>query len=171
MKIVRLALLLLTFFSLSAAKTHASDRYPCENVHTFDFWVGDFEATPWNEPGTPSRGRLHNTREYHGCVILERWMGKDSSGMSTGFYDTSRRAWRMMWVGDDGRSTDLEGSFHDGAMRFTGTTLDPSGKTVRVTNVLQPVSADTIRHTFSVSYDGGKTWSVKSDGRFVRVKH
>lgn len=66
---------LLTVFSLSVARADTANRYPCENVHTFDFWVGDFDATPWNEPGTPSRGQLHNTREYDGCVILERWTG------------------------------------------------------------------------------------------------
>ena len=76
----------------------------------------------------------------------------------------------MMWMGDDGVSNDLEGDYRDGAMRLTGTMLDASGKRLRLSNVLQPVSKDVIRHTFSVSADDGKTWTVKSDGRFVRRK-
>ena len=145
-------------------------RYPCRAVHTFDFWVGDFDATPWNDPMAQVRGHLHNTREYEGCVIVERWEGTNSRGMSMSFYDVNRHVWRMVWNGDDNRSNDLEGSFRDGAMRFEGWVLDADGKRLLATNVLENVSPDTIRHTYSTSSDGGKTWVVKSDGRFVRRK-
>ena len=144
-------------------------RYPCRSVHTFDFWIGDFDATPWNEPNGPVRGHLHNTREYDGCVIVERWEGAAGSrGMSMSFYDVNRCVWRMVWNGDDNQSNDFEGSYRDGAMRFEGWILDAAGKRVLASNVLQDVSPDTIRHIYSVSADGGKTWVVKSDGRFVR---
>src|SRR5215831_12824785 len=85
-------------------------RYPCRDEHTFDFWVGDFDATPWNDPSATVRGTLHNTREYEGCVIVERWDGVSGSrGMSMSFYDVNRHAWRMVWNGDDNRSNDFEG--------------------------------------------------------------
>jgi len=153
-----------------ANKPAAEDsRYPCRTVHTFDFWAGDFDATPWNEPNGPVRGHLHNTREYDGCVIVERWEGAAGSrGMSMSFYDENRHLWRMVWNGDDNRSNDFEGSYRDGAMRFQGWILDADGKRVLASNVLQEVSPDTIRHIYSLSADGGKTWVVKSDGRFVR---
>jgi len=144
-------------------------RYPCRPVHTFDFWVGTFDASPWNLPGAKPTGQLHNTREYEGCVIVERWTGVNgSAGMSMAFYDTSRHVWRMIWNSDSNQSNDLEGSYSDGAMRFTGWVLDNDGKRLLVTNVLQNVSPDTIRHIYSTSADNGKTWAVKSDGRFVR---
>jgi hypothetical protein len=154
------------------AKPMADDlRYPCRAVHTFDFWVGDFDATPWNGPTAPVRGRLHNTREYEGCVIVERWEGANGSrGMSMSFYDANRHAWRMIWNGDDNRSNDLAGSYRDGAMRFEGWVLDADGKRLLASNVLENVSPGTIRHTYSTSSDGGRTWVVKSDGRFVRRK-
>jgi hypothetical protein len=146
-------------------------RYPCRDVHTFDFWVGTFDATPWNNPAASRRGELHNTREYEGCVIVERWKGYDgSAGMSMAFYDVNRRLWRMIWNSDSNQSNDLEGSYSDAAMRFTGWVLDSSGKRLLVSNVLQNVSPDTIRHIYSTSADDGKTWVVKSDGRFVRRK-
>lgn len=155
-----------------ARKAADDSRYPCQAVHTFDFWVGTFDARPWNQPATaPATGQLHNTREYEGCVIVERWTGANSrSGMSMSFYDVNRRAWRMVWNSDDNRSNDFEGSYRDGAMRFRGWVLDESGKRLLASNVLQNVSPDTIRHVYSTSADGGKTWVVKSDGRFVRRK-
>jgi hypothetical protein len=144
-------------------------RYPCRAVHTFDFWVGDFDATPWNDPKAPVRGHLHNTREYEGCVIVERWESTSGSrGMSMSFYDINRRVWRMVWDGDDNASNDFEGTYRDGAMRFQGWVLDADGKRLLASNVLENVSPETIRHIYSISSDGGKTWVVKSDGRFVR---
>jgi hypothetical protein len=149
-----------------------SIRYPCREEHAFDFWVGDFDSTLWSDPSpSPSiRGHLHNTREYEGCVIVERWEGASSRGMSMAFYDVNRRVWRMVWNGDDNQSNDFEGAFRDGAMRFEGWVLDADGKRLLARNVLENVSADTIRHVYSISTDEGKTWIVKSDGRFLRRK-
>ena len=154
-----------------AKPTAENTRYPCRAVHTFDFWVGDFEATPWNAPTGPVRGHLHNTREYEGCVIVERWESVSGSrGMSMSFYDVNRRVWRMVWDGDDNASNDFEGTYRDGAMRFEGWVLDADGKRQLALNILENVSPDTIRHIYSISSDGGKTWVVKSDGRFRRSK-
>jgi len=149
----------------------AAGRYPCRDVHTFDFWVGSFDARPWNDPSAPAKGRLENTREYEGCVIVERWKAADArGGMSMSFYDENRRAWRMVWMADDGKSNDFEGGYRDGAMRFEGWVVDGAGKKLLASNVLENVSPDTIRHVYSTSADGGRTWDVKSDGRFDRRK-
>ena len=164
-----LALAAATLVAVQPAKPTDASRYPCRDEHTFDFWVGDFDATPWAGPSTPVRGHLHNTREYEGCVIVERWeAASGSKGMSMAFYDVNRRAWRMVWNGDDNQSNDFEGAYKDGAMRFEGWILGADGKRLLARNVLENVSPDTIRHIYSVSSDGGKTWEVKSDGRFSR---
>ena len=49
---------------LVATTGQADGRYPCRDVHTFDFWVGTFESRPWNQPDAPPTGTLRNTREY-----------------------------------------------------------------------------------------------------------
>jgi hypothetical protein len=153
------------------AQTTATDaRYPCRAVHTFDFWVGTFDATAWDQPTAQPTGQLHNTKEYEGCVVIERWQGTGSAGMSMAFYDVNRRVWRMVWNDDANQSNDFEGSFRDGAMRFDGWVLDRDGKRLLASNVLQEVSPGVIRHIYSTSADDGKTWAVKGDGRFVRRK-
>jgi hypothetical protein len=118
------------------------------------------------------RGQLHNTREYDGCVFVERWIaaGGAGGGMSMVFYDTARKAWRMVFADDANSSNDFEGSYRDGAMRFDGWTLDAKGERLLTRNVLQDVTPDLIRHIYSISSDNGKTWQVRSDGRFVRRK-
>jgi hypothetical protein len=157
--------------SVRAQKTPDETRYPCRAEHAFDFWVGTFDATPWDQPTARPTGQLHNTREYEGCVIVERWTGTaGSAGMSMSFYDTNRRVWRMVWNDDANQSNDFEGTYTDGAMRFKGWVLDRTGKRLLASNVLQEVSPGTIRHIYSTSADDGKTWVVRSDGRFVRRK-
>lgn len=153
-------------------KQQAMDaRYPCRKAHTFDFWVGDFTTGMWAAPNAPPGGELHNTREYEGCVIVERFTaGNGSGGMSMAFYDVSRKAWRMIWNDDQNGSSDFEGSYHDGAMRFEGWGVDANGNKLLKRNVLENLTPDLIRHVFSTSSDGGKTWVVQSDGRFVRKK-
>jgi hypothetical protein len=158
-------------YAAIAAKAEEA-RFPCRAVHTFDFWVGEFDSKPWDQPDAPSRGQLHNTREYDGCVIVERWTaaGGAGAGTSMSFYDANRNVWRMIWNDDENSSNDFAGSYHDGAMRFEGWVLDANGKRLLASNVLQDVSPDVIRHIYSTSADNGKTWVVLSDGRFVRRK-
>ncbi|HEY4215811.1 MAG TPA: tetratricopeptide repeat protein [Gemmatimonadaceae bacterium] len=145
-------------------------RYPCRAVHTFDFWSGDFEIRPWAQPNVPPTGQVHNTREYDGCVIVEHFSNPSAAGMSMSFYDVNRRVWRMIWNDDRNGSNDFEGAFVDGAMRFNGWVLDANGNRQLARNTLQPVSADTIRQTYSVSPDSGKTWLVMTDGSYTRKK-
>ncbi len=175
MRILRFGLLVivLSLASTSPAQGQRAEPQasPCDTVHTFDFWVGDFESRAWNQPGAPAAGELHNTREYKGCVIVERWVGKrGGAGMSMAFYDVNRHVWRMVWNDDNNSSNDFEGTYRDGAMRFEGWVLDPGGKKLLASNVLQNVTPDLIRHIYSTSADSGKTWIVRSDGRFERRK-
>ena len=160
--------------AVSRAQSADDTRYPCRSVHTFDYWVGTFDAMPWDKPDAPSGGQLKNTREYDGCMFVERWTSanaKGNMGMSIVFYDTTRKTWRMIWNDDSNGSTDFDnGAYSDGAMRFTGWKVGPDGNRVMAQNVLENVSPGLIRHIFSISPDSGKTWKVLSDGRFVKRK-
>lgn len=162
---------LLASTPVAAQAQSGAVRYPCRDVHTFDFWEGTFDATPWNSPDAKPSGQLHNTREYDGCVFVERWTSPTGNGMSMVFYDIARKTWRMIWNDDSNQSSAFDaGEFHDGTMRFTGWVLSPKGERVMASNVLQNVSPGVVRHIFSISQDSGKTWTVVGDGRFARRK-
>ena len=129
----------------------------------------------WSQPNGPSSGVLQNTREDEGCVFLERWSGTGAGnaqlGTSMFFYDTGRKKWRQVWHDDSNEVNEFEGDYVNGAMRLYGWLPDPStGATLYASNVLQDVAPGLIRHIFSTSADSGKTWAVRSDGRFVRKK-
>jgi hypothetical protein len=145
-------------------------RYPCRDVHTFDYWAGTFDTNPWGQPNAPPTGVATNTREYNGCVIVEHFSGGagGTQGMSMSFYDVNRKAWRMVWNDDGNGSNDFEGTFSDGAMHFTGWVLDANGKRILARNTLVNVSPDTVHQFYQTSPDSGKTWVTLSDGRYVR---
>lgn len=145
-------------------------RYPCRDVHTFDYWVGTFDVGAWGLPNVPPTGTTTNTREYDGCVIIEHFNGGPGGthGTSMSFYDVNRKVWRMVWNDDANSSNDFEGTYSDGAMHFTGWVLDANGKRILARNTLVNVSPDTVHQFYQTSPDSGKTWVTLGDGRYVR---
>ena len=154
-------------------------RYPCRaSVETtqFDFWIGNWDVTPWQAPPSSNPASIGtNLIEpiLEHCVILENWTGGGpggGAGKSMNFWDTNRRQWRQIWVADGGGSLDYAGTFRDGAMRFEGWTLSPTGARVLQKLTFFPISRDTVRQLFETSIDSGKTWQPGFDGRYVRKR-
>lgn len=150
-------------------------RYPCKSMpeaRQLDFWIGTWDVAPWNAPpGTPRGVAGFNDIQpiLEQCVVHENWTGAGGGeGKSYNFFDISRRKWRQIWIADGGGSLDYSGEFRDGAMRFEGWTLNPLGVRLQQKLTLTPFGRDTVRQTFEVSADSGKTWTVTFDARYVR---
>lgn len=145
--------------------------YPCHRQHDFDYWEGVFTVTPWDKPDTPSFGTVTNTRQYEGCVFLERWEATGGGrGMSMVFYDVNRQKWRMIWNDELNSSNDFEGEYRDGGMRFLGWFINSAGDKILASNVLMDASPEIVHHILSTSADSGKTWTVRSDTRWTRQR-
>jgi hypothetical protein len=143
-------------------------------AHQFDFWLGEWDVTPWQAPPS-SNPRVIGTNRIEAllehCLIMENWLsGAARAGKSMNFWDRNRQKWRQVWVADGGGSLDYAGSFTDGAMRFEGWTLAPSGGRVLQKLTFFPISKDTVRQLFETSADSGRSWQPGFDGRYVRKK-
>ena len=154
-------------------------RFPCRTqpeFHQLDFWIGDWDVTPWQAPASSNpavigTNRIEPILEH--CVLMENWMGRGispSGGKSMNFWDTNRRKWRQVWMADGGGSLDYSGEFVNGAMRFEGWTLAPNGGRILQKLTFFPISRDTVRQLFETSADSGKTWQPGFDGRYVRKR-
>jgi hypothetical protein len=151
-------------------------RYPCrtsKQALQFDFWIGQWDVTPWSgvlNPGAPPGfNDVHAILEH--CIVFENWKGSGGGeGKSFNYFDTNLNKWRQIWMDDSGSALDYTGEFRDGAMRFTGWTLDAQGHRVEQKLTFTPIDSNTVRQTFEASSDGGKTWAVTFDGRYVRRK-
>jgi hypothetical protein len=155
-------------------------RFPCRSTpetRQFDFWIGDWDVTPFQAPPGPrvpllGTNRIEAILEH--CVLMENWSGggpAPSAGKSMNYYDISRRQWRQIWVADGGGSLDYAGGFRDGAMRFEGWALAPNGSRVLQKLTFFPIHRDTVRQLFETSADSGRTWQPGFDGRYTRRKN
>lgn len=135
----------------------------------FDFWLGTWDVfnTQGKEIGTNTI-----TMELNGCVLHEHWDAVSGLGRGNSFniYDRSNGRWHQTWVSNTGNLLLLDGGLRDGAMVLEGRTRQPDGTEVweRVTWSKQPDGS--VRQLWEQSRDGGKTWSVAFDGRYVKRK-
>jgi hypothetical protein len=162
-----------------SAAAAAARRYPCRSLpeaRQFDFWVGDWDVTPFQAPPSSAPRVIGTNRvELHlgDCMLLENWVSAGpagGAGKSINFYDRNRHQWRQVWVADRGGSLDYAGEFKDGAMRFEGWTLAPNGSRVLQKLTFFPLHRDTVRQLFETSSDSGKSWQSGFDGRYVRSR-
>ncbi len=154
------------FKRLLAAAAQAG--HPCESdprYRAFDFWLGEWDVYA----GGQRVGNNHIDQVAHGCALLENWTGAGGGGgKSLNYLDPSDGKWRQNWVGDGGEVILYQGGLQDGAMRMTGETRLPNGKTQLARGAWTPRPDGAVRQLLETSTDGGKTWKVAFDGVYVK---
>lgn len=132
----------------------------------FDFWVGRW--TVRSEEGE-ALGRSHVRRVSGGCALLESWTSENgTTGTSLNFYDPEAGHWVQVWVGGNGLRLRLEGGVRGNAMVLEGTrTRDCEQLRDRIT--WTPSEEGTVRQTWEISTDGGRTWSTSWEGIYRPV--
>jgi len=151
---------------------HEKRTKPClfaPESRQFDFWVGDWAVfNPQGQRAGTSRIESFAV----GCGLLENWTsaGGAGGGKSINFYDPGDRKWHQYWMGADGRPQRYAGTFADGAMRYVGDPVTVNGKTTLSRLTFFNVDPDTVRQLAEQSTDGGRTWTVVYDLKYVRQK-
>lgn len=133
---------------------------PPPEASQFDFWIGEWEVTV---PGGKVAGTNRIERISNGRGLLENWTGSGGfSGKSLNAYNTAKKCWQQYWVGSDGTVLELSGGLNgDGAMVL-------SDATNRIT--WTPHEDGSVRQLWETTKDGGRTWAVAFDGKYVRKK-
>lgn len=131
----------------------------------FDFWIGDWDVL------RPD-GKLAGTNRIaplYGCVLHESWKSGKFEGQSLNRFDAARGVWHQTWVDSGGTLLLLEGGLRDGAMTMSDAHVPGRRDAAPVNEITWTPHADgTVRQLWRVSRDGGKTWTVAFDGRYVR---
>jgi hypothetical protein len=134
---------------------------PCagEGHRQFDFWVGRWRV---EQPDGKLAGTNRISRINGGCALLEEWSGSSGmTGKSLNIFDPSRKVWHQTWVDSSGTLLVIEGSFENGSMRL-------GNATDRIT--WTALAQGQVRQLWEQSGDGGKTWKVVFDGRYIPEK-
>ena len=146
-------------------------RNPCmysPEARQFDFWVGQ-----WNvfNPAGRKVGTSVIEESATGCAIMENWTDVfGGNGRSINFYDPATQKWYQYWIGRNGIPTRYSGSFSEGAMRYETDPVQIGTGTQIQKLTFFHVHSDTVRQFAQKSADGGRTWSVVYDFKYVR-KH
>ena len=133
----------------------------------FDFWIGDWDVT--TPDGKPAGTNLIKPI-LGGCVLHESWKATGGYiGESHNIYDATRKVWHQTWVDVGGNLLVLEGTFERGVMTLSDGGL--TGKDATLINEIAwtPNADGSVSQRWRVSNDGGKTWKMSFDGKYVRA--
>jgi hypothetical protein len=143
---------------------------PCTSpeYRQFDFWIGDWDVT--NPAGKPAGTNLIKPI-LDGCVLHESWVaaGGGFTGQSHNTFDPTRGVWHQTWVDMSGTLLLLEGRFDNGVMTLSDKDT-PGKKDAKAINEIAwtPNADGSVRQLWRTSNDGGKTWAVAFDGKYVK---
>jgi hypothetical protein len=134
----------------------------------FDFWIGDWDVT--NPTGKPAGTNVIKPI-LGACVLHESWVatGGGFTGQSHNTYDATRKVWHQTWVDMSGALLLLEGRWENGAMKLDDRNV-PGKQDPNALNEIAwtPNTDGSVRQLWRTSADGGKTWAVAFDGKYVK---
>jgi hypothetical protein len=141
---------------------------PCQDEASrqFDFWIGDWDVFL---PNGKQAGTNRIATLFGGCVLHENWKTPRFEGQSFNRYDASRNVWHQTWVDSGGNLLLLEGRLEGGAMVMSDASLPGKRDADALNEIRWSRNEDgSVRQLWRASKDGGKTWTVAFDGRYVR---
>jgi hypothetical protein len=162
-----LAASLLLFATVAAvAQAPAKAPPPCQGAEycQFDFWIGTWDVylADGQKAGENRIGSIND-----GCGLLENWSGRGGSvGKSLNLYDRDDQRWHQTWIDNTGGRLVIAGGLVDKRMVLDSETVAPGTPRQRIT--WTPNDDGSVRQLWESSADGGKTWTVQFDGRYVR---
>lgn len=133
----------------------------------FDFWIGDWDVF---RPDGKLAGTNRIERLYD-CGLHEHWSGAGGKvlGQSLNRWDKDRDRWHQTWVDSQGGILLLEGAFRDGAMTLDDATAPGRPANAPVNEIRWTAQPDgSVHQLWRTSSDGGRTWAIAFDGRYVR---
>ena len=135
----------------------------------FDFWIGEWDVFL---PNGSKAGDSRIESISAGCALLENWSGRGGfSGKSLNSYDSEDKRWHQSWVDSTGSRLELAGVFADKRMVLASAPAAAGSAPGAVQRIAWSASDDGgVRQLWESSADGGKTWTVQFDGRYVRRK-
>ncbi|HUP01541.1 MAG TPA: hypothetical protein VM737_08490 [Gemmatimonadota bacterium] len=154
------------FIAAPARAQEATAPAPCTSPEHrgFDFWLGEWEVY---RPDGEQAGTNRLTSIYGACAIREEWQGAGThAGTSLNFYDAATGRWHQTWVDNGGQPLRLTGGLDEGGAMVLSS---PAGESPLHRITWTPQEDGSVRQFWEVSKDGGGTWSVAFDGRYVKA--
>jgi hypothetical protein len=133
------------------------------NARQFDFLLGTWRVHRGKGEGAPGTATVARTMGQ--CLIEERMEGPGGyKSIAFSTFDVFTQQWIRTWADNAGQRLFMTGGLVDGHMVFRGPAQGESGVMVRVT--WEPAAPGHVDQRWSVSRDGGATWSDEKEVHF-----
>ncbi len=172
MKLLK-AFSVLVFASCLSGFSQSGNDVPCdccsEEYKQFDFWIGD-----WVVYSSAEMVGFNKITKIEGdCIIRENWKSVVSShtGSSYNYFDKYDKKWKHVWIGSDGVSIVIKGTYKDRKMTMIGDEFHDD-KNNRIINKMTWFDNPdgTVRQVWEQSKDGGQAFITLWDGIYRRRK-
>ncbi len=158
-----LATLLALPAAFAGAQTPPAPPPACQSAEyrQFDFWIGTWDVF---QPDGQKAGENRIEPISSGCALLEHWSGRGGfTGKSLNIYDSTDKRWHQTWVDSSGGLLMISGGLVDKRI-VLGSETGSAYQRITWT----PNDDGSVRQFWESSTDGGKTWTVLFDGKYVR---
>ncbi len=164
---------LLTLFCFIANISFTQSEGPCSKgaFGIIKPFIGEWKEYTVTGKEEIYIGNLKSTIELDGCVISQKFVGKDSSFSysSFGYIDPSSNIWQETYVFNNGAISKYQWLIDEADVlqrRIGGTRKLDYMHQLRLTNITENQYDAIEEH----SYDGGKTWKAMELTRIKRIQ-
>jgi hypothetical protein len=132
------------------------------NENTFEFWVGQWEATWIDKDGKVVKAENSVDRILDGKVIQEHFMdvSNDYEGRSFSVFNTATNEWNQAYVDTNGVYFHLIGSIENGNPVFKTLPLKKDGKVIMFKMVFSDITETSFIWEWMGTRNDGKHWNT-----------
>jgi hypothetical protein len=129
--------------------------------HSFDFWLGDWEAVWTQSDGS----KVHGINEIKGIanntVLQENFFDPSSSfsGTSISVFNPATQVWHQAWADSNGVFFNFEGILIEGDPAFKTKTIEKDGKKIIQRMVFKDIKKDSFTWVWEGTRNGGSSWN------------
>lgn len=163
--------LLILFLLVAAPQVFAqqSSGDASEKSHQFDFWLGSWEVYRYGTDTLVGYSRIESVVDSLG--LLENYSVTKGTyqGKSLNKYNPATERWEQYWIDNSGLTLFLSGGLLDGKMVLDDVEHRDASKGLNRI-VWEEMENGSVRQSWSVSKDGGQSWSLVFDGEYRRAQ-
>ena len=132
------------------------------DVNTFDFWVGNWEATWTDKNDNISKAENQIDRILDGKVIREQFLDVTNGyeGRSFSIYNTATNEWNQAYVDNNGIYFHFTGGIENGDPVFKTEPLKKDGKTIMFKMVFSDITENSFVWKWMGTRNNGKDWNT-----------
>ena len=165
----KLLLILLCLPALAIAQDNKLDE------HSYDFWLGKWQAEWTNADGSTGSGTNHIFKVLDNKVLEENF--KVIAGSQAGFkgkslsvYNPTTKTWHQAWTDNQGGYFDFYGSVDGEKKMFATHPRENDDKIIQQRMVFYNISQEKFTWDWEGTTDGGKTWNLLWRINYTRLE-